>query len=92
MVDKKVTLLVLSLLFLGIVVSTSCGCIETSSQSTEVSTVFGAASIVKHEFLFGLMESKYDIQVSVLGADVVDIQGIKASELQQILDRYNITL
>ena len=92
MVDKKIALLILSLLFLGIVVSMTCGCIETNSQSTEVSTVFGGASIVKHEFLFGLMESKYDIQVSVLGADVVDIQGIKESELQQILAQYNIRL
>lgn len=92
MVDKKIALLILSLLFLGIVVSMTCGCIETNSQSTEVSTVFGGASIVKHEFLFGLMESKYDIQVSVLGADVVDIQGIKESELQQILAQYNIKL
>ena len=42
MADKKVTLLVLSLLFLGIVVSTGCGCIDTGSEGGQAgNTVSG---------------------------------------------------
>lgn len=88
MVDKKVTLLVLSLLFLGIVVSTSCGCIETSSKSEKVGTTVLGASVVEHQYLFGLMESKYDVQVYVLGATVVDVQGVSESERDAYLGKH----
>lgn len=90
MVDRKVTLLVLSLVFLGIVVSTSCGCIETSTQSAQTGNSIAGASIVEHEYMFGLMESKYDVRIWVLGTNVVNIQGIEESELKRILNQYDV--
>jgi hypothetical protein len=91
MADKKITLFVFSLLFLGIV-SMSCGCIQTGSESKEIGTVAGGASIVEHEYLFGLMESKYDVRVWVLGTDVVNMQGIKKSEYDVVLKKHNISI
>ena len=88
MSDKKTRLLGLSLLFLVIVVCMSCGCIETSSQSEEVGTTIAGYSVVEHEYLFGLMESKYDVRIWVLGSDVVDVQGITESELDQYLNQH----
>jgi len=87
---KKITLLVLSFLFLGILVSTSCGCVETSSETVQTGNTFLGASVVNHEYLFGLMESKYDVRIWVLGSDIVNIQGIKESELKRILNQYNV--
>jgi len=88
MANKQSLILVLSLIVLGILVSTSCGCIETSSATIQTgNSVFGA-SIVEHEYLFGLMESKYDAMIWVMGANVVNVQGIKESDLDRILNQY----
>jgi len=88
MSNKKGSLLVLSLLFLGILVSTTCGCIETSSKSEQVGTNVLGASVVEHQYLFGLMESKYDVQIYVLGATVVDVQGVNKSERDAYLGKH----
>ena len=78
-------LLVLSLLILGILVSTTCGCIETSSKSEQIGTTVLGSSVVEHQYLFGLMESKYDVQVWVLGATIVDVKGVSQSERDEYL-------
>ncbi|WP_062399954.1 hypothetical protein [Methanogenium cariaci] len=88
MVSKKISLLVLSLLFLGIIVSTSCGCIETGSASEQVGDTDLGVAVVEHEYLFGFMEPEYDARIWVEGADVVDVQGITESELEGYLDQY----
>jgi len=88
MVDKKISLLVLSLLFLGIVVSTSCGCIETDSSSKQIGTTVLGFSIVEHEYMFGLMEPEYDARIWVMGENVVNVQGIKESELNWYLEQF----
>ncbi|KAF1077205.1 hypothetical protein [Methanogenium sp. MK-MG] len=86
--NNKISLLVLSLLFLGIIVSTSCGCIETDSKSEQVGDTDLGVAVVEHEYVFGFMESKYDARIWVMGADVVDVQGITESELEGYLDQY----
>lgn len=88
MVDKKISLLVLSLLFPGIIVSMSCGCFETDSKSGESGDTDLGFSIVRHEFLYGLMEPKYDVRIWEMGSDVVDVQGVKRSELKGYFDEY----
>lgn len=87
MVNKKISLLALSLLFLGIIVSTSCGCIETGSESKQIEYTSFDASVVEHKYVFGLMESKYDARIWVGGVDVVDVQGITESELKGYLNQ-----
>ena len=81
-------LLILSLLILGILVSTTCGCIETSSKSEQIGTTVLGSSVVEHQYLFGLMESKYDVKVYVLGATVVDVQGVNESEKNAYLGNH----
>lgn len=87
MFNKKISLLALSLLFLGIIVSTSCGCIETGSESKQIEYTSLDASVVEHKYLFGFMESKYDARICVKGVDVVDVQGITESELKGYLNQ-----
>lgn len=88
MSNKKILLLVFSFVILGILVSTSCGCIETSSTTIQTgNSVFGA-TVVEHEYLFGLMESKYDAMIWVMGATVINVQGVKESDLNRIMDQY----
>lgn len=88
MSDKKIPLLVLSLIFLGIIASTSCGCIETGSETKQIGNNELGLSVVEHKFLYRLLEPEYDLRIWVMGSDVVDVQGIKKSELKEYVNQY----
>lgn len=82
--SKKNVSLIIALIILGICVSMSSGCIETSSKSSDVGSDIAGSSVVEHQYLFGLMESKYDVRIWVLGVDVVNMQGINESEWNEV--------
>ena len=90
MSSKKNLSLIIALVILGICISMSSGCIETSSKSSEVGSTLAGASVVEHQYLFGLTESKYDVRVWVLGVVVVNVQGISEAEWKKLEEQYNL--
>ena len=88
MSGKKIPLLVSLLFFVGIIALTSCGCIETGSESTQIGNNELGLSVVEHKILYGLLEPEYDLRIWVMGSDVVDVQGIKKSELKKYVNQY----
>ena len=88
MANTNFLLFILSLIVLGILVSIGCSYIETDSKSIQTGTTVLGAAIVEHEYFFGLMESKYDARIWVMGSNVLSVEGIKESELNWYLSQY----
>jgi hypothetical protein len=85
---KKITLLLAVCVCLCAATS---GCIEIGKRSYSAGPNLAKASVVEHTYLFGgdgVFTKTYDVTITMLGVEILNIQGITKNQLQAYLAKY----
>jgi hypothetical protein len=66
-----------------------CGCIELNKQSQGQSAFGSGVSVTEHTYLWGdegFFTKKYDVTITIFGANMYSAQGVSRSQLDRILE------